>query len=90
MPRIADTTDSLGRFSFGALKNDRHYVIRVSKVGYLARLITVDLTKRGREEAATLEARSAQEVGALLESLHGAQRDRLAANMASIRSLRSR
>ena len=47
--RIADTTDSLGRFSFGELKNDRHYVIRVSKVGYLARLIAVDLTKRGRE-----------------------------------------
>jgi len=47
--RIADTTDSLGRFSFGELKNDRHYVIRVSKVGYLARLISVDLSKRGQE-----------------------------------------
>lgn len=47
--RIADTTDSLGRFSFGELKNDRHYVIRVSKVGYMARLISVDLSKRGQE-----------------------------------------
>jgi len=47
--RIADTTDSLGRFSFGELKNDRHYVIRVSKVGYMARLISVDLSKKGQE-----------------------------------------
>ena len=47
--RIADTTDSLGRFSFGELKRDRHYVIRVSRVGYLARLISVDLTNRGQE-----------------------------------------
>ena len=74
--RIADTTDSLGRFSFGELKRDRHYVIRVSKVGYMARLISVDLSKRGQEYSIFLNeykrgaydwANSVMAVGALAD-----------------------
>jgi hypothetical protein len=74
--RIADTTDSLGRFSFGELRKDRHYVLRVSKVGYMARLISVDLAKRGQEYSVFLSeykrgnydwANSVMAVGALAD-----------------------
>jgi hypothetical protein len=46
--RIADTTDEQGRFGFEELKDYRHYVLRVSRVGYYGRLISVDHNK-GRE-----------------------------------------
>jgi hypothetical protein len=74
--RIADTTDSLGRFSFGELKKDRHYVLRVSRVGYMARLISVDLAVRGQEYSVFLSeykrgsydwANSVMAVGALAD-----------------------
>ena len=46
--RIADTTDERGRFSFEGLK-ERHFVLRVSRVGYYGRLISVDYTGKGRD-----------------------------------------
>lgn len=46
--RIADTTDERGRFAFEKLK-EQHYVLRVSRVGYFGRLISVDYTGRGRD-----------------------------------------
>jgi carboxypeptidase family protein len=46
--RIADTTDERGRFAFEALK-ERQFVLRVSRVGYYGRLITVDYTGKGRD-----------------------------------------
>ena len=46
--RIADTTDAEGRFAFEEIKDARHYVLRVSRVGYYGRLISVDHDK-GRE-----------------------------------------
>lgn len=42
------TTDSTGRFAFDDLK-ERQYMLRVSRAGYLARLLPVDLTGKGRE-----------------------------------------
>lgn len=45
--RLADTTDAEGRFGFDDLK-PRHYVLRVSRVGYYGRLISVDHSK-GRD-----------------------------------------
>lgn len=41
-------TDSVGRFAFADLKQG-HYVLRVSRVGYLARLLPVSLTNLGQE-----------------------------------------
>ena len=41
-------TDSAGRFAFEDLKKS-HYVMRVSRVGYLARLIPIDFDRRGQE-----------------------------------------
>jgi hypothetical protein len=46
--RIADTTDLQGRFAFEGLK-ERHFVLRVSRVGYYGRLISVDYTGTGRD-----------------------------------------
>jgi carboxypeptidase family protein len=46
--RLADTTDEQGRFAFEEIKDYRHFVLRVSRVGYYGRLISVDHDK-GRE-----------------------------------------
>ena len=45
---IADTTDAQGRFGFDGLR-ERHYVLRVSRVGYFGRLISVDHGGKGRD-----------------------------------------
>lgn len=52
--RVADTTDERGRFGFPELKKYSHYMLRVSRSGYLARLIAVDLGNRGREYSVLL------------------------------------
>jgi len=46
--RIADTTDERGRFAFDNLRQG-HYVLRVSRVGFVARLLAIDLEKKGQE-----------------------------------------
>jgi hypothetical protein len=46
--RLADTTDAQGRFGFAELRPG-HYVLRISRVGYVARLLSVDLGKKGQE-----------------------------------------
>jgi len=45
---LADTTDERGRFAFEKLRQG-HYVLRVSRVGFVARLLSIDLEKKGQE-----------------------------------------
>jgi hypothetical protein len=52
--RLADTTDQGGRFAFESLP-ERQYMLRVSRVGYVSRLISIDLAKRGQEYSIFLE-----------------------------------
>jgi hypothetical protein len=52
--RIADTTDEHGRFAFENLKQGQ-YVLRASRVGYVARLFSVDLSKHGQEYSIFLD-----------------------------------
>jgi hypothetical protein len=52
--RVADTTDAAGRFSFDQVKQG-HYMMRVSRVGYLARMISVNLGGEGKEYSVFLE-----------------------------------
>lgn len=52
--RAYQTTDSTGRFAFNDLKQG-HYVMRVSREGYFARLLPIDLTREGQEFSILLE-----------------------------------
>lgn len=52
---LADTTDEQGRFAFEKLRQG-HYVLRVSRADYLARLLSIELDKKGLEYSIFLEA----------------------------------
>ena len=56
--RVVDTTDDRGRFGFPDLKQYSHYMLRVSRSGYVTRLIAVDLGNRGREFSVFLSEKS--------------------------------
>jgi hypothetical protein len=52
--RSADTTDERGRFAFENLRQG-HYVLRISREGYVARLFSLDLSTQGQEYSIFLE-----------------------------------